>query len=379
MNTPRMLKRMMERFDDWGSIIEKLTTALLALLAGNCLVLFFLVEGYEFNLGPFQIHAYSLHKWMLVFWVVALMKIAIVAWRTRQPLGQLLRTPLLLFLAVGSIYLANESAFWSGDTESTRYLPYSIIRELDFDLDEFPVFHEPGALFKFPGANVDEVPESQRFQRRYSVTLRGGHLVGTYPPWTAVLAVPVYLPTVLRGEAANYKVVDALEKRAAALIAVLAVAVFYVTVRRLSTEKIAWAVTLIYALGTSTFSTSSQALWQHGPAQLFLTLVAYCLLRAAEKPQFVMYAGLAMGSAILCRPLDVVVAVPILGFVFHKHRAHFLNFLLGGIPPFILFISYNYAYFDNPVMTGFSAKVISPTESCCRKSMYARHAATVQA
>lgn len=361
MNISHTLERMLERFDNWGVVVEKITTVLLALLAGNCLVLFFLVEGYEFNFGLFQVHAYSLHKWMLVFWVVALMKIVLVAWRTRQPLGQLLRTPLLLCLAVGSVYLVSESPVW-GDNEATKYLPYSIIREFDFDLDEFPVLHESVALFKSPGAIVDEVPESRKSQKRYTVAHRGGHLVGTYPPWTAVLAVPVYLPTVLKGEAANYKVVDALEKRAAALIAVLAVAVFYATVRRLTTEKVAWAVTLIYALGTSTFSTSSQALWQHGPAQLFLTMVAYCLFRAVENPQFIMYAGLAMGSAILCRPLDVVVALPILGFVFHKHRTHFLNFLLGGIPPFILFISYNYVYFGNPVVTGVSAKVISPTD-----------------
>ncbi len=340
---------------------EKLVTAILILLGINCSVLFFFVEGYDVNFGPLHFHAYSLSKWLALTWIVVFSKAWLVARRTGRPFVELLRAPALLCLAVGTVYVANETPVLTGDTESTRYIPYSVVRELDFDLDEFADLQSPEVRVHAPHGIKDEIPDEVRLQRKKSITRFDGHLVGTFPPWTGVLAVPVYLPTMLKADPPLYHVVLALEKRAAAFIAVLAVAMFYLLMRRVTTERVAWGLSLVYALGTSTFSISSQALWQHGPAQLFLTVTMYCLLRAPEHDRFLIYAGLATGCTVLVRPLELVITLPILAFVVHQYGKRLSQFLLGGAVPFLLFVSYNYAYFGRPLTTGFSQQVLSPT------------------
>jgi hypothetical protein len=81
-----------------------------------------------------------------------------------------LRSPWLLFLSIVLIYNLNGKTLTSLDNLAARYLPLSILREFNFDLDEFPFLYEPG------------LP--------WSLTKRQDHIVSTYPPWPAVLALP---------------------------------------------------------------------------------------------------------------------------------------------------------------------------------------------
>ena len=87
---------------------------------------------------------------------------------------------LILFALVLGIYLLNGRAIASGDTEPNRYLPVSILRDGSFYLDGFPFLYTP------------KVPYYVRHFR--------DHYVSCYPVSGAVLAVPIYLPAVLRGE-----------------------------------------------------------------------------------------------------------------------------------------------------------------------------------
>ena len=90
-----------------------------------------------------------------------------------------LRSPLILFLGAVFIYNLNGTTALSGDTFPARYLPLSLLRELDFDLDEFPFLYEP------------QVPY---FLRRIN-----GYIVSAYPPWAAIFALPIYLLPIFGG------------------------------------------------------------------------------------------------------------------------------------------------------------------------------------
>ena len=70
-------------------------------------------------------------------------------------------------------------------------------------------------------------------------------------------------------------------------------------------------LTLIYAFGTSSLSVSSQALWQHGPAQLALAAAIYCLVRARDDPRWAGYAGLPLAFEVITRPADALIAAPL--------------------------------------------------------------------
>jgi hypothetical protein len=151
-----------------------------------------------------------------------------------------------------------------------------------------------------------------------------------------------------------------LEKASATFITACSVVVLFFAVRRVTHETLAWWVAVIYALATSSLSTSSQALWQHGPSQLFVALLLYCLLRGLHEPRFVGYAGLPLACAIVVRPVNLAIALPIGAYILWHRRCQLGAFLLAILPPLLLAMAYNYSYFGSPLMTGFAAMSMNP-------------------
>jgi hypothetical protein len=321
-------------------LIEKVLISLLFLASANLLIVL-VTGGYRVNLGLLRIAAYHLNEPLLLFLSLAMATITLSARRRGISVSSSLRSPLLLFLGVVFIYSLNGRALTAGDTIPASYLPLSLLREFDFDLDEFPFLYE------------GEMPW---FLQRIN-----GRVVSAYPPWAGVLAIPVYLLPVLGGLSGQSPWIHDLEKLSATLITALSVVLLLFTLRRLTNDKVAWSIAIVYALATSSFSSSSQALWQHGPSQLFLTLTIYWLVRGIDEPRFSAYAGLALGSAIICRPSNAIMAIPIAAYVLLRHRDQFVGFCLAAFPPLLGFITYNMLYNGSAVSTGFAVGIIDPS------------------
>jgi hypothetical protein len=321
-----------------SSILEKLAAGLLVLAAVNlCGVL--ITGGYRFTVGPFSTSARHLRNPLLLLLILLLVKIWLRNARTGISAGTRLRSPYVLFLSVVFIYSLNGTTAWSGDTFPARYLPLSLLRELDFDLDEFPFLYEP------------QIP--------YFLQSINGRSISVYPPWAAVLALPVYLLPVLGGLTPQSHLLPDLEKMSATVITALSVVILFQTLRRLTHGNIAWVISVVYAMGTSSLSTSSQALWQHGPSQLFLSLTLYALVRQHEGLRYAVYAGCTLAMAVICRPVNILIALPIMLYMFQKHRHQCIAFVLATLPPFLMFAVYNTEYFGSPLTTGFAASAVS--------------------
>ena len=314
---------------------------LFGLCAVNLCVVFLVQGGYEFSVGPILVHARYLRNSLLLCLALALAKAWLDGRRTGLSLSESLRSPVLLFLITILIYSLNGRTLWSGDTMPARYLPLSLVWELDFDLDEFPFLYE------------STLP--------YFLTVSHGHVISAYPPWAAVLALPVYLGPALLGVDPTSPLMEDLEKRAAMLITAVSVVVLFFALRRITLEKTAWFIAVIYAFGTSSFSTSSQALWQHGPVQLFLALTIFCLVKGLEIHRFSAYSGFVLGCVVIFRPFNLILALPIVAYIVHKQRDQLVGFLLAGVPPLLLFMTYNTLYFGSPFTTGLGVTVGTPS------------------
>ena len=330
--------------DSRRSLIETLVAILLVLAAANLCVVFFVQGGYEFSVGPILVHARYVRKSLLLCLALALVYAWLDGRRLRRPLSESLRSPLLLFLFTILIYSLNDRTIWSGDTIPARYLPLSLVRELDFDFDEFPFLQE------------STLP--------YFLTSSHGHIISTYPPWASVLALPVYLgPALLGVDATSPLLMMDLEKRAAMLITAVSVIVLFFALQRVTQPKTAWFIAVIYAFGTSTFSISSQALWQHGPVQLFLALTILCIVKGLEIPRYSAYSGFALSCMVISRPMNLIIALPLVVYIVHKHRDQLVGFLLASVPPFLLLIAYNTFYFGSPFSTGIGSTAIGTPSS----------------
>lgn len=261
------------------------------------------------------------------------------------PIYQLLKHPisfkeainehslLLVVCAVLILYTANYRTLGASDTVPARHLPLSIIREGNFNLDEF--------------SNLHQSPEMK------GIKLTGQHYVSTYPVGAAIFALPFYFVSAIGRMPGNSWFTLELEKFSASLIVLASVIIFYFTVLRFVSRPAALIISTIYALATSSFSVSSQALWQHAPSQLCLTAALYCLVRGSKEPIWTSFAGFPSAFAVVCRPTDALLVAPMgLYVLFHQTR-QFPRFLLCAIPPILFQLVYNNHYFDNPFRTQF--------------------------
>ena len=229
-------------------------------------------------------------------------------------------------VAAFALYLSNGRLPGVGDTLPARYLPHTLLHEGDADFDEFTHLFadgQPRCFLRWEGSY-------------YSV----------FPPMAGFLAVPVHAAAHLLPSPDGPRSLAAQEKVAAALIAALSVAVVYLAARAAGGGPVALWVAAVYGLGTSTFSVSSQALWQHGPVQLFLAAAALALLRGRRTGRL-WPAGAALAVATLCRPTAAAAAVAVGVYVLASRWRQFPAYVLAAVPFAALMAWHNAAVYGH--------------------------------
>ncbi len=260
----------------------------------------------------------------------------------RSDVGSAVGLALLAFV----VYNANLRSVTSLDTFATRVLPISIIREANLYLDEFSFLHE------YPKWLKTEEPKAA-----YWVRKTRGHYLSNYPVMPAILSVPFYVVPVLLGltegpvSPMGYTrteiVATRLSKISASAALALSVGIVYLTSLRLTTRRGAFWIALVYAFATSSWSVSSQGLWQTAWSQPLLALALYWFVRGKENARFIVYAGIPLALAVSCRITNAIFAAVFLGYVVLHHRSRAVAFLIFPTLLCGLLLSYNLFYFGN--------------------------------
>ena len=249
-----------------------------------------------------------------------------------------------VFLVLFAVYTLNFRMRGAGDSIPTRRLPFSLLREGNLDLDEFRWERDAGG----------HLP--------YYVHPHGGHVYSVPTVGTAIAVTPLYvLPAWWLAHAqvpyddVRARVLEVvMERVAAATLTALSAVVLLVALRRLTTWRWAVALTLLYGLGTSAWSISSQALWAHALAQL--TLAVLCLILIAPVPSRVMLvvAGVVAAVAVANRPQTVGLAALAFAFVAVHQRGRVLYYALLPGAVGVVLAAYNAALFGT-VLGGYGS------------------------
>ncbi len=236
----------------------------------------------------------------------------------------------LVFVVPLAVYLAPDGLDRSADARPSRYLPLSLAREGNFDLDEFPFLAGPDGVLP------------------YYLTRSRGHVVSSFSPGPSLLALPVFLVPALAGVNAASRWPLVLERVAAAVIAAGSAFFLFLAASAVASERAALAAAAVYAFGTSTFSVSSQALWEHGPAQLMIAVALWLVARAerVDEPG----AALALATAVAMRPTVILLAAPFAASFARSPRRSRALFLAAA--PLGLLALYDRRYFGLPWSTG---------------------------
>jgi hypothetical protein len=260
------------------------------------------------------------------------------------------------------IYLTNVRAITSGDNIPTRLLPFSLLREGNLTLDEFPRLRANGRLLYF-------VRESN------------GHLYAATSVMLPFIIAPLYVAPawVLSAYDIPYDdvraqlIIDGMERISAAAITALSACFLFLTFRRLVSTRWAVALTMIYALGTNTWVVSSQALWPHGFSELALAVITWLFLSPALSATAMALAGLTAAIAVANRPQMLPFAVLAFVYVWNHRRRAVVAFAAIPISVGVLLVAYNltvfralagayqtFDHFSNPLFTGLGGLLFSP-------------------
>ncbi len=230
------------------------------------------------------------------------------------------------------------------DIASTSVLPVAILERGDFFLDEYRDFF------------------TKNWHSPYFVAEVNGHLVSRYPVAPAVLAMPFYGIPLGTGWL-FHPGYDWLTfpwsaffpgKFAAAFITALAVVMFFFCVRELADLGTSAAITFVFALGTSVWSTASQGLWQQTPSLLFQLIGVWFLLRGRRKdPAAVAPAAFFFSAATIARANNGLTALLFTLYVLIEYRSAFWRWVVWAMPPALLALAYNAIYNGSPFVFGY--------------------------
>src|SRR5262249_2532318 len=176
-------------------------------------------------------------------------------------------TSLLLCGGLFTVYSLNAREIGAGDTVPAPLLPVAILRG------------DGLALNRFAAMWPNDLP--------WYVVDKQGQIISRYPLAPGIFAVPFTAPQMLvrdllsthwdQGGLLLFNTL-VMGKTSASLIAALTGVAIFQLLRALGLERVALLTALFAGLGSTLYAVAAQALWQHGPAALSLTLALILLL-----------------------------------------------------------------------------------------------------
>jgi hypothetical protein len=273
------------------------------------------------------------------------------------------RTAILIFLGLLSVYCSNLRVLATGDSLPTRVLPFSILREGNLDLNEF----------SWERTRNGRLP--------YYVVGTGKHLYSASTIATPLVVTPLYIvPAWLL---AHYSIpyddvrarvlIVVMERLSAAILTALSAVLVFLTLGRLVSRNWAIALTLVYGLGTSAWSISSQALWPHALSALALSVLCWVFLAPGRRPLSFTLAGVAAALAVANRPPMIVFAALAAFLIWRGNRARFVAFAAAPALGGAALLAYNLSVFravagaygqlnqfSSTVLEGIAGLLVSP-------------------
>lgn len=268
-------------------------------------------------------------------------------------IGSRAPSTLLLCVLLFLVYNSNLRLIRIDDTVPARLLPFCLLLNGNFYLDEWVEPYLPGA----------RGPYGIYFATHYH-----GHWISTYPVLTPLVVLPLYLfpawwiahqnPPLPSGDILQVAVIDVMEKLSASLLATLSVGLLYLGLRRITSPNASLIVALVYGLASNTWTISSQALWKHGLAQLSFSFLLWAIFRSPSARGYSFWAGLALAAAAVNKPPDGLFVLPFLAYLARWHRNKLLPFLTPLFVLGLLLFAYNLHFFGN--LFGIYPKPMSP-------------------
>ncbi len=234
-----------------------------------------------------------------LFRPMVIASLALVALSLLHPRWRARRDVLVVLLCWNAYALHFDTAP-SGDVVPAEYVALSMVTGRGTSLDHYPELVERGLPY---------------FLRPTPVGLRSN-----FPLGPALVAWPLFVPAPF-SSLPTQELLHRLGRLSAMLLGLSSVWLAIQVARRLDPPIPASWLGLAYGIGTSHWSTSSAALWQHGPGELFvLGAVERLLDTETTASRRLMAAGASLTLAVFTRPAHLISVVVLAALTLYLYR-----------------------------------------------------------
>ena len=247
-----------------------------------------------------------------------------------------------LFFLTFLVYWRSQNTFIS-DTMWAVHITSSIINSGDINLDEYEQVVEERAFYGL----VDK--------------RNNGHILPYFPVGNSILAIPIVwiienikqfpdqqsFSTYLQQTSPLDPFLIAIQHFSASLITALIIPVlYYIGVKRFN-STVAILGVLVFAFGTSAYSTASRVLWQHGPSMLMLTIAIALFIKAESDSRAIRWAGIPLAFSFVIRPTNSIPIIILTIVVLLCYRKQFLGYVLGAMIIAVPFLWLNWNSYES--------------------------------
>ncbi len=265
----------------------------------------------------------------------------------------------IIFSVVFLVYIASPRAT-SLDSRWSVHTSLSILKEGNTDLDEYreiieeedfraleQIDHHLYTLFPV-GVSVLSLP----FVAIADLTFEP--LVNSLPPLKNIIHARLKAQGRSVEALATIHAYQVIELIIASFFCALVAVVIYLIARYYLSVNLSLVVVFIFAFCTSSWSTSSRALWQHGPSMLMLSITLYLVLSEKKRPGIIQYSSIPLTLAFIIRPTNSISVLFFSLYVLLHHRDLFIRYLCYTLPLAGLFLVYNLSIYNHPLPNYFN-------------------------
>lgn len=214
------------------------------------------------------------------------------------------------------------------------------------------------ALVKHGTLSLNQVLSPFLDNKAGDFTVRSGiYVLSVHPIATGIVASPLFAIPIACGAAISETFLHNLSKISASLITAASVAAFYRACAARYSKHWALALALAYGGGSFAFSVSSQALWQHGLAQLGVALGLWGL--SESTPRGDVLAGFGFALSVAARPDGIFFAAAAAAYLLFDEPWRLRRFLSAAMAVALPLVAYWHHYTGRfvPVESSFQAGI----------------------
>lgn len=236
-----------------------------------------------------------------------------------------------LFVIPFLVYIQGFRYLGSGDTVGNELLAISLIREGNFDYNEF-----------CPSGDEEELGYVFKWSR--------GRIVNICPIITGMMNVPVFLAADAVGIDIEERMLPLNIVSMSLIAAFSTVLMFHILLKRKFSIGLSSLLAVVFASGTLVWSVTARGTWQHGPSIFFLC--AGMLLFFSENRRVFAWAGFFFALMCVNRPVNGLIVLPFYAYALFRRRKDFLFLALTSLIPLAFLAWYSIEYWGSLLSLG---------------------------